>query len=80
MLLSVSAVLLCAKGSLKTNPARFRLPQPAALGSLKTGRQLVRNVRTALFGRDKLHFAALDFQAADIAREQVAGYIAFGAA
>ena len=36
MLLSVSAVLLCAKGSLKTNPARFRLPQPAALGSLKT--------------------------------------------
>lgn len=51
-----------------------------ALGSLKTGRQLVRNVRAALFGRDKLHFAALDFQAADIAREQVAGYIALGAA
>lgn len=51
-----------------------------ALGSLKTGRRLARNVRTALFGRDKLHFAALDFQAADIAREQVAGYIAFGAA
>ena len=50
------------------------------LGSLKTGRRLARNVRTALFGRDKLHFAALDFQAADIAREQVAGYIAFGAA
>ena len=43
-------------------------------------RRLARNVRTALFGRDKLHFAALDFQAADIAREQVAGYIAFGAA
>lgn len=51
-----------------------------ALGSLKTGRRLARNVRAALFGRDKLHFAALDFQAADIAREQVAGYIAFGAA
>ena len=50
------------------------------IGSLKTGRRLARNVRAALFGRDKLHFAALDFQAADIAREQVAGYIAFGAA